>query len=352
VARGARRFGADLVVVPRGGGAAAEGALIVGQPTQLRLPLSALDAVRATPGVLAASPQVYVKTLANARCCPGEFFLVGYDPRTDFTIAPWLQAHGRSVGAFEAVIGNRISLPVGDEVPFFGTPFRIAGQLEPTGVGLDLTIFVPLAGLRQMIADSPTRAREPLTINPDEISVVLVKLAPGADAAGVAEDLGERLQGVDVILAPRVIGRALGELGRALALLAPALGLLWLALVPVLGLAFSAAVHERRRDIGLWRALGATRRFVFRLILGEAALLTGFGAALGWLVAVVILVAAGAPVAESAGRPYVWPGWGWLVAHGVLLGLAALLTGAAAAWLPARSAARAEPYECLRRAGG
>ena len=41
------------------------------------------------------------------------------------------------------------------------------------------------------------------------------------------------------------------------------------------------AANERRREIGVLRALGATRGTVFRLILGESVVIAGLGAAIG-----------------------------------------------------------------------
>lgn len=346
---GAERFGADLIVIPRGGRAATEGALIVGRPTQLTLPAACLATIRQLPGVAVASPQLYLKTLTDARCCPGEFFLIGYDPETDFTLRPWLARGGRRVDAHDAIVGDRVTLRVGDETTFFGTKFRIAGRLEPTGVGIDSTVFIPLAGVRDLVHHSRERAEETLTIRDDEISVVLVKAAAGTPPPAVAEAIANALEGVEVVLAPQVIGAALGDLTRVLRLLLLFGGLLWLVLLPLLGVTFSMAVAERRRDIGLHRALGATAEFVFRLILAEAAFVTGVGAVGGVVGALVLLIAFGRTLADSLGTAYLWPGTGWVVGRVALLVGAALLTGAVAAWLPARAAAMRDPYECIRQ---
>ena len=42
-------------------------------------------------GVAVASPQVYLESLSHASCCAvSHMFIVAYDPRTDFTVEPWL----------------------------------------------------------------------------------------------------------------------------------------------------------------------------------------------------------------------------------------------------------------------
>lgn len=352
VAAGTERFGADLVVIPRGGRAAVEGALIVGRPTQLTLPAADAARIAALPGVARASAQVYVKTLTDARCCPGEFFLIGFDPASDFTVSPWLAGRRRPLGSHEALVGARVSLKDGARVPFYGTEFTIAGHLEPTGVGIDTTVFLPLAGLRDMVDHSPERAEEPLTIAADAVSVVLVRAADGTPPTAVAEAIAGAVDGIEVVLAPQVIGAAVRGLGGVLRLLVLVGVGLWLVLLPILGLTFSLAVAERSREIGVWRALGATARLVFRLVVAEAALVTGAGAGLGLAAAAVLTSNFGAFLAETLDTPYLWPGWGWVAAMTAALLVAAVGTGSAAAWLPARAAAELDPYECIRRAGG
>lgn len=348
VAQGTARFGAELVVIPRGTRAAVEGALIVGQPSQLTMPASVLDEIRTLPEVGATSAQVFVQTLNDARCCPGEFFLIGYDPATDFTVAPWLASHAGTYGEFDAVVGDRVTLRLGDEVTFFGTPFTISGRLEATGVGIDNTVFIPIAGMRQMIHDSASKAEEALPIPDDVISVVLVKAAPGHLPTEAAEAISNRVAGIEVVLAPNVIGSATRQLSSVLRALVSLAGALWLVFVPVLGSVFAMSLAERRREIGLWRALGATSREVFGLVVAEAVLLCGLGALAASVALLFVRLLFGAVLTSGIELPFVLPSLGWLAAALLVLTVAALATGLVASWLPARSAAAAEPYECLR----
>jgi putative ABC transport system permease protein len=59
------------------------------------------------------------------------------------------------------------------------------------------------------------------------------------------------------------------------------LGVTWGLSVVLIGLVFSMAANERRKELGVLRALGATRRFVFKSLLAEASLLAFFGGATG-----------------------------------------------------------------------
>ena len=102
----------------------------------------------------------------------------------------------------------------------------------------------------------------------------------------------------------------------------------------------SIAVTERTSEIGLLVALGARRRTILTLFLGEAVVLSGIGGLLG--------LAAGAGLAQLVGlavpaMPVATP-WQFALAAEVV----ALVVGLAAGVLPARRAARLDAVEALR----
>jgi putative ABC transport system permease protein len=107
------------------------------------------------------------------------------------------------------------------------------------------------------------------------------------------------------------------------------------------------SVTERQRELGLLRAVGATRRQVKRVVVGEAALLGVIGGGLGLVVGVGVVVII---VVTYGGNSWGVPDldlWGaaWRSARATLLNglvglFAAPLICAAAAWLPARSFVR------------
>jgi putative ABC transport system permease protein len=101
------------------------------------------------------------------------------------------------------------------------------------------------------------------------------------------------------------------------------------------------SVLERRNEIGVRRALGATRRHVRTQFLVEALVQAGFGGVVG--VALGALITIG--YALSMGWPIVLPATG--LAGGVL---AALAIGGLAGLYPAARAARLQPADAVRPA--
>src|SRR5262249_29525940 len=116
---------------------------------------------------------------------------------------------------------------------------------------------------------------------------------------------------------------------------------------------FAIAVTQRRAEIGILRALGATRRQIQRLFFLEsitAGLLGSIaGAAVGILMATVVTSYMSAVLEEAAGLAQrvtelvVDPK---LIAGGIVIGV---VTSVFAAWIPARSASRVDPVQALQK---
>lgn len=97
-------------------------------------------------------------------------------------------------------------------------------------------------------------------------------------------------------------------------------------------------VSQRRREIGIRRALGAGRGQVVRLVVAQGGMLVTVGVAIGLLVAAAAVSIAESLVFGVTADPLMF------TAVTIVLVSVALL----ACWLPARSAARITPMEALR----
>jgi putative ABC transport system permease protein len=116
---------------------------------------------------------------------------------------------------------------------------------------------------------------------------------------------------------------------------------------------FQIAVTQRRAEIGILRALGATRRQIRTLFLGESVVAGLFGSVLGLLVGIAIargmtgyvgsLLGEIYGIAQKADEISTDP---LLMTFAVVLGV---ITSVVAAVIPARSAARVDPVQALQK---
>ncbi|RJQ43018.1 MAG: ABC transporter permease [Gaiellales bacterium] len=347
---GMERLGADLLVMPEGSAESGETALITGTPTSFYMDESVFEQVKAIEDVEQASPQIFIESMISSQCCTGHVQIIGYDPETDFVVGPWLEDNlNRPLENREVVIGSLILANKGESVHFFGTDFDVAGVLDSTGMGADESVFMSMDAAYEMALNSQEKAETFLEIQPGQISSVLVKVAPGTTVEQVAQRIKAGVPGTMVMtandLSQSVTDRLSGFLRGFFVLDA----IVWVMSLLTIAAIFSMIVNERQREIGLLRAMGGSRRFVFRLMLTEALMMTAVGGLAGILVGGAGLFIFKAVITASLGVPYLWPPlwyFGMLMAGTLAL---AVVTGAIASLYPAVSSSRLEPYAAIRQ---
>ncbi|MDR0671526.1 MAG: ABC transporter permease [Oscillospiraceae bacterium] len=345
------RLGADLMLVPRGYEQSTEGALLRGEPSTFYLDGALAAALAETDGLVRVSPQLFIATLDSDHCAfPVQ--LIGYDPGTDFVIAPWLaRALPGGPADGEIVIGHSVSARVGEELLFFSQKYRVAGQLERTGMGFDTSVFMNMGTARATLeeyvyytgAEIPDRARAVSTLTAD---VDAARTTPQEVARKIRDVY--RNEGVGVILTQAMIGGISDSLNAFLTVVAALVAVLWLLAAGVLMLMFSVTLHERRREFGLYRALGATRGRLVRIVLTESSLLSLAGACAGVALLCLLLFPFQPLIARSVAAPYLQPS---AAAAAALLGaslLLSFLTGPLASARAAASIGRVAAHAAVR----
>ncbi len=178
---------------------------------------------------------------------------------------------------------------IGTPLTFYGHNFTIAQRMEPAGMGVDCSIFMSFDDVQVMAAESPEKAVRPLLLPEDKVSAVLVKVNDVKETEKVAALIEESVPKVRVLTPSNLLGRISGQLTSTTRFLDLAAFFATLISVPLIALVSIMAANERRREIGVLRALGATRGIIFRLILGESVTIAGIGALIGVLVSLVVL---------------------------------------------------------------
>jgi putative ABC transport system permease protein len=213
------------------------------------------------------------------------------------------------------------------------TWFTVVGILNPVLLdsSLDSTAFISLPVAAQMFQVQPNPSEIYVRANVNDVSRVANLLAPTADpqdASGVQvnrpSDALEARAAAKAQFTTLLLG--LGGVG----LLVGAIGIANIMVISVL---------ERRGEIGLRRALGATKRHISTQFLTESALLAALGSVAG------LILGAGATEAYSLAQnqPFVVPLYALVAAPA-----SGLVIGAVAGLYPAAKAARLSPTEALR----
>jgi putative ABC transport system permease protein len=345
------RLGADIIVVPIGAEAKVESALLMGNPANVWMPQENLQKIAAIPGIDAVSPQLYLATLTGASCCSvSDMFMIAYDPQTDFTIRPWLrQTLGSDLRLGEVVGGRFISATEGKQnIKVYGYLVTLKANLEPTGTGLDQTMFLSFDTARDIARVSATQAEKPLTIPPDSISAALVKVKPGSRPDAVAVKIMQAIPDVVPIESANLFQSYRKQMTGLLQSTLSMLGITWVMSVMLIGLVFSMAANERRKELGVIRAVGATRRYVFQALIAEAGLLALIGGAIGLGLAVLVTYLFQRLIVVTLDLPFLLPSLSTLLLYiGVGLVLT-MISVSLAALFPAFRISRQEPATAMR----
>jgi len=246
-------------------------------------------------------------------------------------------------GAPVVVLGRKLAKelfeevdPVGQAVRVGDWRVRVIGLLAPRGtqMGLDMdeAAMVPVAtGLRMSNRKSLMR--------------VIVQLRPGANMQAVKQKvialMSDRHGEEDITcISQEAVLSSLSSILRALTLVVAGIAAISLSVAGI-GImnVMLVSVSERTPEVGLMKALGATRRQILLVFLFEAVLLSAVGGALGlgigWLLIEIV-------VAFYPAVPASPPAW----AVGAVVGVS-LATGTIFGVLPAWRAARLDPVAAL-----
>ena len=258
-------------------------------PTGPALAAGIADEIRAVPGVKRVVPMQYAYgTLGNARVLL-QGIAEGSTTPSFHAMSPQVRQQilaGAGV-VISRQLGKTMGLVVGDKLDL----------PSPTGVHrlqiLELVDYITLdTGLVAMSLGNMQQ-----WFNRDGATYLEVGIAPNVDKAHVAAEVRSVIGGrAEIYTGQQALGATLGAISQIGAL---AVALQWIvAVVAAVALmnTLMLAVIERRRELGVLRAVGASRKFTTRIVLAEAlavGLVGGliglvFGASLHYLATIVL----------------------------------------------------------------
>lgn len=350
--KGTARLGADIMVVPAKAENVARSALLSGEPTTFYMDSDVEAKIRTIEGVKSAAGQIFLESTTYQCCDIGKMLLIGFDPSNDFTIMPWLTEEMKKPLADDEVIMGRgiTAYMVGDWIKLYGMEFTIAGMLEETGMKfLDESVFMPISAVRKIVENSKKKGVKRVELPENKISTIFVRVNPDISPARVAIFIEHGIDGVKAIVSEQVISSVRQQLFVLLRSTLFISIILWVLSLLLIGVVFSMIVNERQREIGLLRAMGATKGNIFQLIMSEAALLSLVGGFIGIILGGGFLYVFKGFIRASLQIPYLWPSVPVFAVLILACLLMSLITGTGAALYPSIRSMNMEPYEAIRR---
>ncbi|MBQ8236730.1 MAG: FtsX-like permease family protein [Oscillospiraceae bacterium] len=280
------RLGADAVLIPKYSAAKGDDLLFTAMPENIYMPIETVEQAGQLEGIAAMTPQFYCQTLELGCCEPGEAVrIIGYDAETDFLLKPHLDGECQNgINGEQLIVGSNFEDDdlLGRNYMLLGRVLEVVGILQPTGSGMDSTFFMDWRTAQDLCLESEVLSQSWTGRDPhDYISVIMIKFENGVDPDAFVRQVEESGMEAKCLLTGDTIASVQSQLQVTMQVMFA----LWLAslLIAVLSLVgrFNALAKERKKEIGLLRAIGLKKGQVFALIIGETCTMALMGGLLG-----------------------------------------------------------------------
>ena len=242
------------------------------------------------------APKLYL----NAEVMGMSVMLVGVDPQQENKIKTWwrIQEGGYLEGADQALVGavaaELLEINAGDRIGLNGSDITVTGILEETGSNDDYQIFVPIGTLQRLFDKDGLVS-----------SIDIRALCNACPVEFIADGINQNIPGVRAVAVKQVAASEMGMMEKmnnfmlALAGITLAVGLFGVVNTMM------ASVHERVKDIGIMRAVGASRNQIIKVFIYEAIIIGIMGGIFGYAAGTLLAYAVGPLIFEGTAISYV-----------------------------------------------
>jgi len=257
---------------------------------------AALKAVDDGGGNIATvAPRLYMNE--TVRGIP--IIIAGIDPQPEIAVKNWwVVKEGKYLAVEnEALVGGTtaelLKLKPGDEFTLGETKVMVSGILEETGSSEDYQVMVSLATLQKAFN------KEGL------ISTIDVRaLCNACPVDIIARAINQSIPGVKAVAVKQIANTEMGLVHKVNRLMLSLAGItLVIGIFGVIN-TMMTSVHERTRDIGIMRAVGASRRQIITVFMYEALVIGVIGGILGYLGGTLLAYAIGPVIFEDVAVSY------------------------------------------------
>ena len=272
-----RKMGADIVLVPSEAKGSAEQFILESKIKTFYMDKFVFEAIQDLPDIEQASFQVYLNTLGSGCCSIEEGQVIAFDPQNDFVVAPWIEAGPQTLQSGEVYVGSYVYEFLGliDTASLFGQGVKVVGHLQHTNTGLDYGVFMRMDDLDKISESAMGDFKH------GNISIIFIKVKNGVDPYNVVADIRK--------INPRIGIMTRGDIGADIRstmkdiIRVFSITILISATLAILlaWSTFTALANERRREVGILRAIGAKQRHIMKMFLLEATIISTVGGLVG-----------------------------------------------------------------------
>lgn len=333
-------LGIHMLAVPKGCPYEAASLIMHGGVIPKYLNETDLDRVKNTEGVRLATPILLHQFIVNGS--PHILYgIIGSEMRS---IRPYWKVEGRFFEDNEKrvmVVGKGLAdkegLKVGQMLPFGPKkePFEVLGILDTTGGQEDEFHFIPLGEVQRVFGKE------------NRLTTIAIQ-ADTINNSGIVADKIEEIPDMQVVTMTQITGTILNIVGSARTLLLSMI--LVILIITAVGISntLMMTVHERTKEFGMLKAIGARSVDIMELVIVETLVVTFLGGLAG-----VLLTLLGGGFIESfirANVPYA-PSGSLIAADPVMAIVCISLSvalGLVCSIYPAIRSAKQSPMEAMR----
>lgn len=301
----ADRLGADILIVPYGYEKNLEVALLRGESSSFYLKVDLMEKIKNIKGIQSISPQLFIASL-NAGCCSSKVQLIGFDQHSDFVIKPWLQTQlTKPLNDNEVVVGAKITSNIGDEIMFYNHPYKVAAKMDSTGMGFDTSVFMTMSAAQSLMKEAKLIEGD-VDHFANYASSIFIKVDPDSQPKDVVNQIMPKYAidyNIDFVMTKGMLSNIAKYLNSFSTIVYSLSATFWILAIAVIFIIFSSTLNERKREIGLLRILGASRRDIVSMLLRESLIISALGAIAGIVIAAVLLYAFSLLICQSIGLP-------------------------------------------------
>jgi putative ABC transport system permease protein len=242
------------------------------------------------------APRLYMSTKIKET----SVIIVGVDPQQERQLKTWWRIREGEYLEYtdQALVGataaDVLELNVGDKITLNGIEVTVAGVLEETGSDEDYEVFLHIKTVQEAFD------KEGLVSSIDVRA--LCSACPTSDIAG---SINGNMPGVRAVAVKQIAETEMGMMEKVSKFLLALAGItLAVGCFGVVNTMLSS-VHERIKDIGIMRAVGASRNQVIKIFLYEAIIIGVVGGFLGYVVGTLLAYIVGPLIFGGVAVTYV-----------------------------------------------